>query len=305
MKCMNCGTEVLEKPRILCPKCYQGRLKPSLVKYNGKSVYVVANNTHYSHEFDLEDEPLLEGLAWYETRTGQLWTRISKKVSINADYLVCGMNGAKIYKHRDGNKYDHRKANLRPAGARWRKRMEETTRMSVAGATPYHGVHALHDGYVARLMGNEASEWVPTAEEAARIYDREQMILHGPAAITNVELGLIAGGEAYEYTKKFRLVVDEVLRLARGPKTEAYGETWKNTGLLGIYIKIMIKEGRLHQLVWKDRNFNGTGGESLRDTLLDIAAYAMYGVITFDEQNWEGSAESRIKLLLKEVGEEL
>jgi len=75
--------------------------------------------------------------------------------------------------------------------------------------------------------------------------------------------------------------------------------------LLGIYVKIMIKEGRLHQLVWKDRNFDGTGGESVRDTLLDIAAYAMYGVIAFDEKNWEGSTESRIKLLLQEVGDQL
>jgi len=70
----------------------------------------------------------------------------------------------------------------------------------------------------------------PHQKRLARRYDREQLILHGPVALTNVNMGLIPENEAYKYTEKFRLVADEVLRLARGPKTEAYGETWKNTG---------------------------------------------------------------------------
>lgn len=169
----------------------------------------------------------------------------------------------------------------------------------------YRGVFKVPGGYAARGLGTKPVGLYPTPEAAARAYDRETVLVHGPAAVTNVECGLLPGSETYEYTRKFRAVVDEVLHLARGEKTEAYGETWKNTGLLGIYIKIMIKEGRLHQLVWKDRNYEGTGGESVRDTLLDIAAYAIYGVIAFDEQNWDGPGVSRVKALLQEISEDL
>lgn len=240
MKCLNCGAEILDSPRILCANCFRRRKKPSKILYVEDGIEVIANNTGKHHKFDREDAE----------RVGSAEPKPE---------MFC----------------------------------------------KYRGVYRLNGGYVASLRGTEYSEPYATPEEAARRYDREQLILHGPVAITNVNTGLLPENETYKYTEKFRLVADEVLRLARGPKTEAYGETWKNTGLLGIYVKIMIKEGRLHQLVWKDRNFDGTGGESVRDTLLDIAAYAMYGVIAFDEKNWEGSTESRIKLLLQEVGDQL
>ena len=296
MKCLNCGAEILDPPRILCTNCFRRRKKPSKILYVEDGIEVVANNTGKHHKFDREDAKRLEGLAWYETPKGILMTRINQRLSLNADCVVGGMYRAKRYRHIDKDPYNHRKRNLDPVGP-----VEPKPEMFCK----YRGVSRLNGGYVASLRGTEYSEAYATPEEAARRYDREQMILHGPVAITNVNMGLIPENEAYKYTEKFRLVADEVLRLARGPKTEAYGETWKNTGLLGIYVKIMIKEGRLHQLVWKDRNFDGTGGESVRDTLLDIAAYAMYGVIAFDEKNWEGSTKSRIKLLLQEVGDQL
>lgn len=296
MKCLNCGAEILDSPRILCANCFRRRKKPSKILYVEDGIEVVANNTGKHHKFDREDAERLEGLAWYETPQRILKTRINQRLTLNADCVVGGVYGVKRYRHIDKDPYNHRKSNLEPVGS-----AEPKPEMFCK----YRGVYRLNGGYVASLRGTEYSEPYATPEEAARRYDREQLILHGPVAITNVNTGLLPENETYKYTEKFRLVADEVLRLARGPKTEAYGETWKNTGLLGIYVKIMIKEGRLHQLVWKDRNFDGTGGESVRDTLLDIAAYAMYGVIAFDEKNWEGSTESRIKLLLQEVGDQL
>lgn len=94
------------------------------------------------------------------------------------------------------------------------------------------------------------------------------------------------------YTSKFRDVLDEVFKLARGKKTNDYGETWARLGLRGLYLKMFIKEGRLHELIWLRKQAQ-VDKESPRDTLLDMAAYAIYGVIAYDEGNWEGDEQRR------------
>ena len=105
-----------------------------------------------------------------------------------------------------------------------------------------------------------------------------------------------------KYDRKFQNILSEIMDIARGPKTADYGETWARTGLLGIYIKIMIKEGRLRQLIWGKKKAE-TKGESVRDTLIDIAAYAVYGIIAYDEENMDGGAERKqhLRVLLQEM----
>ena len=89
------------------------------------------------------------------------------------------------------------------------------------------------------------------------------------------------------YDSKFKAVLGELFSTARGAKTSDYGETWKRLGLQGIYVKLFIKEGRLNNLVWGNKTPE-LKDESVRDTLLDMACYAIYGVICLDEQNMTG-----------------
>ena len=97
--------------------------------------------------------------------------------------------------------------------------------------------------------------------------------------------------ETLVYNIKFRDVIEELYRLARGSKTSDYGETWNKLGLMGLYVKIMIKEGRLNNLVWNQETQTEVKHEGIRDTLLDLAAYSIYSVVALDEGNLDGSQE--------------
>lgn len=106
--------------------------------------------------------------------------------------------------------------------------------------------------------------------------------------------------------QKFVEVMKEIYNLARGVKSQDYGDTWRDSGLVGIYIKLMIKEGRLRELVWKNKKPQ-VKGESIRDTLMDIAAYAIYGIMCYDEGNMDGDGRRRERLeeMLLNIKEEL
>jgi len=107
------------------------------------------------------------------------------------------------------------------------------------------------------------------------------------------------------YTVKFRDKLTSVLQLARGNKTADYGEAWQRTGLVGIYIKLMIKESRLRSLVWEGKE--PKVDESVEDTLKDIIAYATYGLLCIDDGNVKGVGEheARLEDMLKTIEEEL
>lgn len=100
-----------------------------------------------------------------------------------------------------------------------------------------------------------------------------------------------------DYNIKFNEVLEEVYETARGSKTEDYGETWTRLGLLGIYVKLFIKEGRLNNLIWKNHGKKEPNNESIRDTLIDMAAYAVYGIICLDEDNIDGDKAKKINEL--------
>ena len=106
--------------------------------------------------------------------------------------------------------------------------------------------------------------------------------------------------------QKFAEVMDEIYTLARGVKSADYGDTWRDSGLVGIYIKLMIKEGRLRELVWKNKTPK-VQDESVRDTLMDIAAYAVYGILCLDEDNYDGeqSRQEHLQAMLLNIKEVL
>lgn len=112
--------------------------------------------------------------------------------------------------------------------------------------------------------------------------------------------------EKLKYDALFQNQLKDLYSLARGAKTADYGETWRESGLLGIYIKLMIKEGRLRELIWKNKK-PVVADESVRDTLQDLAAYAIYGVICYDEGNYDGehSRREHLEEMLTNIKEEL
>ena len=110
--------------------------------------------------------------------------------------------------------------------------------------------------------------------------------------------------DATTYTDKFNEILHNISILARGQKTTDYKETWKDGGLKGIFIKILIKYGRLRNLIWNKGCLSKTAvkDESIRDTLMDLAAYAVYGIICYDENNIDGiKAESETLLEMKKA----
>lgn len=104
--------------------------------------------------------------------------------------------------------------------------------------------------------------------------------------------------ERAKYTGLFTTIANQIIDTARGVKTSDYGETWKRLGLMGLYVKIFIKEGRLNELIWKKGGKQvAAKNEGIRDTLIDIAAYAIYGIIALDEDNITGEVSTREHLL--------
>jgi len=100
------------------------------------------------------------------------------------------------------------------------------------------------------------------------------------------------------YTNRFIDTTEAIIEHVRGIKTSDYGETWKRLGLKGLYVKLFIKEGRLNELIWKkDAQQVASKTEGIRDTLLDMAAYAIYGMIALEEDNIHGEAAVEEHLL--------
>lgn len=101
------------------------------------------------------------------------------------------------------------------------------------------------------------------------------------------------------YTYKFVKLTGDMISLARGSKTDDYGETWKRLGLMGLYVKIFIKEGRLNELIWNKKASSeiSVKDESIKDTLLDMANYCVYAAIALEENNIYGETAIDMHLM--------
>ena len=64
-------------------------------------------------------------------------------------------------------------------------------------------------------------------------------------------------------------------------KQKDYGSAWKFHGLKGIVVRLGDKFLRLNNLVWEEKN---PKNESVRDTLIDLAVYAIMGIISWEEE---------------------
>lgn len=71
-------------------------------------------------------------------------------------------------------------------------------------------------------------------------------------------------------------------------KNAAYGDAWHKRGFMGNAARIMIKADRLQNMVWRDDAdsfFIDSHGESIEDTVVDMAALCAFFAANFEDRN--------------------
>jgi hypothetical protein len=255
--------------------------------------------------FDADMEEELAKHDWYENEEGYM-----RSFHLYAHQLVMG--GSKdgmCIDHIDRDKKNNRRSNLRFVTP---KENSRNRGMPINNTTGFKGVTLdKRSGiYYASISLDGKKKHLgsaETAEEAARKYDKSNIWHYGSYGVTNTDLGLLPETEEYVYDKRFCDILREIESTARGSKTADYSETWTRLGLVGIYVKIFIKEGRLNNLIWKSRGKKRPSNESIRDTLMDLAAYAIYGIICLDENNitGEGAEQDYLQEMYDAIGKRL
>jgi len=89
----------------------------------------------------------------------------------------------------------------------------------------------------------------------------------------------------------YKKVIDSAFDLAQR-KGNDYGGTINNitlTGLEGISVRLLDKVARVHNLTRTGKQ--QVKDESIRDTLIDMVNYAVYGVMMLDD-TWEDKDDS-------------
>lgn len=83
----------------------------------------------------------------------------------------------------------------------------------------------------------------------------------------------------------YKKVIEEALQLSI-KKNNAYGKgNISALGLRGVFVRIWDKTNRLKTLIW-DNTGKDEVNESVRDTLIDLINYAVYGIMLID-RTWE------------------
>jgi len=268
--------------------------------------YVAKNGVIYKFDADMREK--IEKQIWYVDTYGYLVNN-----NIKAHQLVIGKAPTNmVIDHKDRDKTNCLRNNLKFVTHKVNSRNRGLPKNNTTG---FKGVtlDKRCGKYHARITidgKNKHLGTFKTALEAAKCYDMNSIFYFGSIAVTNEDLGLINKSEKQEYDKKFVKVLQDMEHLARGKKTNDYNETWKRLGLIGLYLKIFIKEGRLNQLVWKGVEPQ-VADESVKDTLRDLACYAVYGLIALEEGNINGEADREkhergmLNVLLDRLGEHI
>lgn len=81
-----------------------------------------------------------------------------------------------------------------------------------------------------------------------------------------------------EDNKRFKEICDKFVEL-RTKKGKDYGNSWRILGLPGVVVQVVHKAIR----IWNLRN-REPENESLRDSFMDIAIYAIMAMMLIDEQ---------------------
>ena len=86
----------------------------------------------------------------------------------------------------------------------------------------------------------------------------------------------------------FEEIVKEMLELYKAKNSDygdSFGETYKKLGLISAVTRISDKVNRLQSLCIKEQKIND---ESIRDTLIDLADYAVMTIIEMEDEKENG-----------------
>lgn len=166
---------------------------PSQINIFGDYFEVVANNTGNRFEFDLEMLESIRGYAWNENENGYLVCRIKGK-KVRAHHIVAGKpTRGKQVDHKDRNKRNNRKLNLRHITLQQNcinRRLRRDNKTGFKGVNFHKGSNKFEasirvDGKLMYLGKYN------TAKRAAMEYDKAALVHFGEFAVTNKMLGLL------------------------------------------------------------------------------------------------------------------
>ena len=80
----------------------------------------------------------------------------------------------------------------------------------------------------------------------------------------------------------FAALLDEAQQL-RARKNQDYGDSWRDLGALGVFVRWHDKYKRLRALLWDGRAPQVTG-EAIRDTLIDALNYNLMMLHLLDQE---------------------
>lgn len=137
---------------------------------------------------DFDDLPLVQGHRWYINKGGYAFASIGGR-NVTMHRLIMGVDPSKMMDHKDGNRLNNRRANLRFCTAQENAR----NRHVVAGRSRFKGVRRDRGMWRAAIRRDGKIidlGFFTTERLAARAYDKAAKQVFGAFAKTNEQLGL-------------------------------------------------------------------------------------------------------------------